>query len=139
LTLSSGEIWGATTTLGTLVGFFTNYFHRNTLIDIAPGNLVPTWSNGRAGTDSIAKRLDCSFISKDLLASVEFYRAWVELPFIFYHAPIILQLDLPLIYKAFPFKFNPLWTTDHDFIKLVQKLWSDPKYLQEVGRQRRLV
>jgi len=94
---------------------------------------VPTWRNGRVGTNSIAKRLDHSFISEDLLALVGDYRAWVEFPYISDHAPIILQLDLPLIYIAFPFKFNPLWITDQDFIKMVQKIWSDPMYLQETG------
>jgi hypothetical protein len=46
---------------------------------------------------------------------------------------------LPPLFKAFPFKFNPLWIKDQDFIKMVQKLWSDPLYLQETGKQRRLV
>ena len=67
------------------------------------------------------------------------YRAWVEFPYISDHAPIVLQLDSSSSFKAFPFKFNPLWSTDQDFIEMVQKLWSDPKYLLEVGRQRRLV
>jgi endonuclease/exonuclease/phosphatase family metal-dependent hydrolase len=88
LTLSSGEIWGGASSLGTLASFFTNYFHRNKLIDIVPGKLVPTWRNGRVGANSIAKRLDRSFISEDLLASVGVYRAWVEFPYISDHAPI---------------------------------------------------
>jgi len=46
LTLSSGDIWGGSTTLGTLASFFTDYFHKNKMIDIVPGTLVPTWRNG---------------------------------------------------------------------------------------------
>lgn len=103
LTLSSREIWGGTNTLGTLTSFFTNYFHKNKLIDIVPETLVPTWRNDRAGTESISKRLDRSLIYEDLLASVGVYRAWVEFSYIFYHAPIVLQLDSSSSFKAFPF------------------------------------
>jgi hypothetical protein len=67
LTLSSGEIWGGASSLGSLASFFNTYFHKNKLIDIVPGKVVPTWRNGRAGADFIAKRLDRSFLSEDLL------------------------------------------------------------------------
>jgi hypothetical protein len=139
LTLSSGEIWGGIHTLGTLASFFINYFHRNKLIDIVPGTLMPTWRNGRAGTEAISKRLDRALISEDLLSSVGVYRAWVEFPYISDHAPIVLQLDSTLTFKAFPFKFNPLWSKENLFVEFVQKIWRDPKFLVENGRQRRLV
>jgi hypothetical protein len=48
------------------------------------------------------------------------------IPFISDHAPILLQLDLPPLFKAFPFKFNPLWIKEQGFILMVQKLWNDP-------------
>jgi exonuclease III len=109
LTLSSGEIWGGARSSGSLEGYFKTFFQSNRLIDIAPGKLVPTWRNSRAGTEYIAKRLDRTLISEDLLDSVGIYRSWVEYPFISDHAPIILQLELLPSFKTFPFKLNPLW------------------------------
>jgi hypothetical protein len=79
------------------------------------------------------------FLSEDLVDTVGIYRAWVEYPFISDHALILLQLDLPPLYKAYPFKFNPLWTKENEFILMVQKLWKDPKYLKETGKQKHLV
>jgi hypothetical protein len=55
---------------------------------------MPTWRNGRAEADFIAKRLDRSFFSEDITDTVGIYRAWVEYPFIYDHALILLQLDL---------------------------------------------
>ena len=89
--------------------------------------------------DFIAKRLDISFLSEDLIDTVGIYRAWVEYPFISDHAPILRQLDIPPIFKAFPFKFNPLWIKEKGFILMVQKLWNDPKYLMETIKQNLLV
>jgi hypothetical protein len=115
-------------------GFFKTFFQSNRLIDIVLGKLVPTWRNSRSGTEYIAKRLDRTFIYEDLLVSVGIYRSWVEYPFISDHAPIILQLELPPLFKAYPFKLNPLWILDRSFSELVHKLWNDPKYLGERGK-----
>jgi hypothetical protein len=122
-----------------MANFFNTYFHKNKLIDIVPGKVVPTWRNGRAGADFIAKRLDRTFLSEDIVDIVGIYRAWVEYPFISDHALILLQLDLPPLYKAYPFKFNPMWTKENDFIMMVKKMWNEPKYLKETGKQKRLV
>jgi hypothetical protein len=108
--------------LGSLASYFNTYFHKNKLIDIIPGKVVPTWRNGRAGAYFIAKRLDITFLSKDLIDTVGIYRAWVEYPFISNHALVLLQLDLPPLFKAFLFKFNPLWIKEQGFILMVQKL-----------------
>jgi len=62
LTLSSGEIWGGSSSLGPLAIFFKAYFQNNNLIDIEPRKVVPTRRNDRPGEDLIAKRLDKFFI-----------------------------------------------------------------------------
>jgi hypothetical protein len=139
LTLSSGEIWGGSSIMGPLAGFFKAYFQNNNLIDIEPGKVVPTWRNGRSGADLIAKRLDRFFISEELLSMVGIYRSWVEYPFISDHAPVLLQLEITPLFKAYPFKLNSQWLLDQDFIDMVQNLWNDPKFLCEGGKQRRLV
>jgi hypothetical protein len=43
------------------------------------------------------------------------------------------------IYKAYPFKLNPQWILEQDFVVMVQELWNDPKYLEEDGKQKRLI
>jgi hypothetical protein len=92
LNLSTGEIWGGSTSLGSLDGFFKYLFLNNKLIDIVPGKVVSTWQNDRSGVDYIANRLDRTFISEYFLDTVGIYRSWVEYPFTSYHALVLLQL-----------------------------------------------
>jgi hypothetical protein len=47
-----------------LAGFFRNLFGKNSLVDVQPAELVPTWRNGRIGTHGIQKRLDRVYVSK---------------------------------------------------------------------------
>jgi hypothetical protein len=52
-----------------LAGFFNNLFQAHSLVDISPDELVPTWRNGRSGTEAISKRLDQVLLSEDLETS----------------------------------------------------------------------
>jgi hypothetical protein len=101
--------------------------------------VVPTWRNGRSGQEAIARRLDRCMVSEGLLAAVGLSRSWVEYPFISDHAPILLQLEIPPIYKAYPFKLNANWLQDKDYVALVHKVWKDPRFLTEGDKQCRLV
>jgi hypothetical protein len=139
LTLSSGETWGGSASAGSLDGFFKALFQNKNLIDIEPGKVVPTWRNGRSGSDAIWKRLDRFLVSEDLLSSVGLYRSWVEYPFVSDHAPMIIQLEISPLFKAYPFKFNSQWLVDQNFTVLVHNLWTDPKFLGESGKQKRMV
>ena len=139
LTLSSGEIWGGVRNLDCLGGFSKNFFLGLGLIDILPGKIVLNWWNNRASTELIAKRLHRDFIFEDLLASVDIFRYWVEYPYISYHAPILLQLDILTTHLSFHFKMNPFWIQDLSFEILVKQVWNDPKYLGETGKQHRLI
>ena len=139
LIMKASEMWGNRTNLGSLTTFFINLFNNNKLIDIQPGKLVPMWRNGRLGDAFIVKRLDCFLLSEDLVLSTGIFRSWVEYPFIYDHTPIFLQLDLPPVYKAIPFKFNPVWKNDKEFYTLVHNLWNDPLYLWEPDKHKRLV
>jgi hypothetical protein len=111
---------------------------KNLLIS-SPGKVVPTWRNGRSGSDAIWKRLDRFLVSEDLLSSVGLYRSWVEYPFVSDHAPVLLQLEISPLFKAYPFKFNSQWLLDQNFSDLVHKLWTDPKFIGESGKQKRIV
>ena len=106
LTVSTEEVWGRSVNLGPQAGFFRALFQAHKLIDVHPDKIVPTWRNGRLGTDSIAKRLDKFLVSEDILLSVGLYRSWVEYPFVLDHAHVILQLENTPLFKAYPFKFN---------------------------------
>jgi hypothetical protein len=119
--------------------FYREIFSSNNLIDVKPAKLVPTWRNGRVGLDSIARRLDRFCVSEDLLTASGLYSSWVEFPYISDHAPIILQLETLSIYKIHPFKFNPHWISEAGFVELVIKVWNDPRFLTESGKQRRLI
>jgi hypothetical protein len=55
------------------------------------------------------------------------------------HAPVLLQLDVTPLYKAYPFKFNSNWLMEQDFEDLVLALWNDQKFLTESNKQNRLV
>jgi exonuclease III len=90
ITISPDEVWGGTSSTGSMAGYFKVLFQSKNLIDIQPDKLVPTWRNGRTGTQAITKRLDRCYISEDLLTSVGIYRSWVEYPFISDHAPVLL-------------------------------------------------
>jgi hypothetical protein len=72
LTLSSDEIWGGNVLLGNLALFFNNLFLTKKLIDVVPGKRVPTWRNGRSGTQFVAKRLDRHYCRKTLLRRLVF-------------------------------------------------------------------
>jgi hypothetical protein len=54
-TVSVGEVWGDTTHMDPLEGYFKGIFQKNRLVDILPANVVPTWRNGRNGVKESQK------------------------------------------------------------------------------------
>jgi hypothetical protein len=48
-------------------------------------------------------------------------------------------LDLPPTYKIYPFKFNAQWLNDKEFVDIVIKVWNDPVFLTEGGKQNRII
>jgi hypothetical protein len=70
---------------------------------------------------------------------VGFSRSWVEYSILSDHAPVLLQLEIPPIYKAYPFKLNAHWLHDEDYVALVHKIWKDPCFLSEGDKQCRIV
>jgi hypothetical protein len=139
ITLSAEEVWGSTNFSVSMADHLKAVFKSKNLVDIRPDRMVPTWRNGRQGSQAIAKRLDRCLISESLIISKDYYRSWVEYPFISDHVPIVFQMDIVPVNKIYPFKFNPSWLLDVDFKSLVYLVWKDNKYLSEEGSQRRLV
>jgi endonuclease/exonuclease/phosphatase family metal-dependent hydrolase len=90
-TTSSAKDWGHNALQDSLVGFFKSLFFKNSLVDVAPTEIVPTWRNDRARIDSISKRLDMIYIAEDILATTQRFRTWVHYPFLSDHAPVFLK------------------------------------------------
>jgi endonuclease/exonuclease/phosphatase family metal-dependent hydrolase len=127
-TLNADEVWGGTTLQDQAAAHLRAIFLRNKLVDILPTVTVPTWRNGRAGLESISKRLDRVFISEDLLQHSGRYRSWVAYPFLSDHAPVFLQLDTSIHRSTYPFKFNPAWLQDPYFSRLVTEVWTNQTF-----------
>jgi hypothetical protein len=105
--------------LDPLAIFFKEIFLKNHLVDILPADVVPTWRNGRIGEDEISKRLDRVYVSEDLISSTVRYRSWVDYPFVFDHAHVLLQLGFNSTIVAHPFKLNPAWLREDTFVSIV--------------------
>jgi hypothetical protein len=95
--ISAEEIWGDTTRLDPLAGYFKGMLQESGLVDIVPNEVVPTWRNGRSGRDEITKILDRVIMSEDMVTSVGRHRSWVDYPYISDHAPIFYRLTTYLI------------------------------------------
>jgi hypothetical protein len=108
-------------------------------MDILPNVVVPTWRNGILGTYNILKRIDRVFIESDFLRTLGRYRSWVTYPYIFDHAPVLLQLDGNNHTKSYPFKLNMMWMIEDEFSRIVHAVWKDQIFLQEPRLQQRLV
>jgi hypothetical protein len=101
--------------------------------------VVPTRRNGKTRVEEIAKRLDKSYVSEDLISSSVRYTSWVDYPYISDHAPVLLQLGNSILIVAHSFKLNLAWLREDTFATLVQEVWYDYQFQQEEGAQRRLV
>jgi hypothetical protein len=108
-------------------------------VDLLLDVVAPTWRNGRAGVDSIAKRLDRILVSENLLSEAGRYRSWVEYPFISDHAPVIAQFEFQQFPLAYPFKLNPSWLAEEEFSAIVKEVWLDLGFLVESDFQHRFV
>jgi hypothetical protein len=125
LTTRPLEIWGEKAISDPLMSFFKQLFYKNSLTDLEPAELLPTWRNGRQGAASISKRLDRFLISEEVLSPSRSYRAWVNLPYLSDHAAICLQIALGRYGARQPFIFNPLWLKEDSFNFLVRSTWAD--------------
>jgi hypothetical protein len=57
-TLSLREVWGSNPREDRHKGFFLSFLEAESLVDLEPVKLSPTWRNFRMGIDVVAKRLD---------------------------------------------------------------------------------
>lgn len=137
-TTSIEEVWGEGALPDPLVAYFRTFFGKNNLVDVQPTELVPTWHNGRIGTQTIQKHLDRMYVSEALLVDYVRYRSWVIHPFFSDNAPIIFQLEHRDIHVAFPFKFNPAISNEATIGEIVRTEWRSIPGSGVLGAQHRL-
>jgi hypothetical protein len=130
---------GIVSTDGLFGRLLQSLFQKNGLVDVAPTKKVATWRNGRLGDACISKRLDRFLIAESLISSVQKFRTWVEYPYLSDHAPVLMEFRSCFATVASPFKLNPEWLKDDSFVNIVRQVWNDPRHLNTVGAQRRLV
>jgi hypothetical protein len=63
-TLSLREIWGPNPREDRHKGFFLSFLEEESLVNLEPVKLSPTWRNFRTRIDVVAKRLDCTSLSR---------------------------------------------------------------------------
>ena len=133
LTTSPKEMWGEKASIDPLLRFFNHIFYKNSLVDMKPAELLPTWTNWRLGPAGIAKRLDQFLIAEELLLPSYNVQALVNLPFLSAHAPICLQIGDGRFDAGQPFKFNPQWLREDSFNSLIRLPWVSPGSVRVVS------
>jgi hypothetical protein len=63
ITLLDEEVWGSTNFSVSLEDQLKYIFNSKNLVDIRSDRMVPTWRNGRQGSQAISKRLDRCIIA----------------------------------------------------------------------------
>jgi len=123
LSLGAAEIWGPKAIPDSQADFFVGAFARSGLADIAPDRLNGTWRNRRTGENRVAKRLERFLLDERLIDTLHFARQWVESGGISDHSPIMIEISGGTPKPPSPFKFNPGWMQDEEYIKLVNYVW----------------
>jgi hypothetical protein len=139
LMTSAREVWGSRSRIDLLSDYFKVLFQSSSLVDVEPVSISPTWKNGRCGEKYVAKILDHFLMSEELIASFDRYRSWVVKYAISDHLPIVLELSNSMENIKYPFKFNPVWLEDLDFVEMVKSHWLSISDCEEISPMRRLV
>jgi hypothetical protein len=123
-TVSTREIWGINARSDPLAAYVNQLIQDEGLIDLEPVNLLPTWRNGRGTYDSVSKRLDRFLISDSLVDSRLCFISWVVNVKISDHMLVVFQMELLQKRQKYPFKFNPVWLNDPEFVTFVRSSWN---------------
>ena len=96
------------------------------LMDVKPSIGKYSWNNKRIGPGHIVARLD-RFLVQDTFLLLGLNLSSKILPFVgSYHKPILLEMVKDKNLGPIPFKFNPMWATQPEFLKIVADSWSPP-------------
>jgi len=92
--------------------------------DVPPSKGLYTWNKKRVGTGHIVAKLDWFLLSISFLPhldkSYSLILPWEGSD----HRPISLVFESQKIWGPTPFRFNPLWMDQTDFISSISQVWN---------------
>lgn len=91
LTLNSNECWGYCRHLNTLAESFKIELLNHNIIDIAPREMRPTWTNDRTGRDYIAKQIDRVLVHASVIDFLGMPSLPIENIMVSDHRPIVFS------------------------------------------------
>jgi hypothetical protein len=93
------------------------------LFDVEPIEMKPTWRNKRIRDERIAKTLDRFLVSEPLLDDTIRIRQRVSSGGESDHFPVLLEMASAEKQPPIPFKLNPGWLEEEDFVNMVKDQW----------------
>ncbi|XP_052173286.1 uncharacterized protein LOC127788729 [Diospyros lotus] len=103
---------------------FADFLNRASLQDLSFSGPLLTWSNRRAGSDSIFRKLDRVLVNDGWLAHFDYSSASFLLPGISDHSPMIVSLQNNQDRRGGPFRFNNHLVDHPSFAQTVQSGWA---------------
>lgn len=126
LTLHSSEKRGGSAVRDPATEWAEDLMQDWDLLDIKPSSGEYSWTNKRIGPSHIAARLDRFFIQSSYLLLRLEPRMHILACSTSDHKPIKLDLLAHLDLGPIPFRFNPLWVKEPNFMQIVKECWSQP-------------
>ncbi|XP_026439650.1 uncharacterized protein LOC113338440 [Papaver somniferum] len=111
--------------LSTALNDFNDWIYNCGLIQAPKSGLQLSWSNGRCGRKRILCNLDRAFYNLQWLNKYSGWKYNVSSRGISYHSFLVgsnIEISKP---KNSPFKFQTMWTTHPEFLKLVLDSWNE--------------
>jgi len=105
---------------------FTSFIDNDKLLDILPKSGNFTWNNRRGGDRMIASRLDRFLISENIIMEGIAVESDILLSRGSDHWPVSLIVEVQGTPRNKPFRFEKFWLEHPNFIKMVEKWWSEP-------------
>lgn len=115
------EIWGQVARVNPLTNFFIQRLEDNGLLDVESIKLQPTWRKKWVGAKRNAKRLDKFIISKGILNDYFGIREWIGSGGDSDHFHIFLEMSKVGNKPPSPFKYNPSWLEEKEFVTLLKE------------------
>ncbi|KAH7835784.1 hypothetical protein Vadar_029843 [Vaccinium darrowii] len=103
---------------------FNNFISDSGLIDLDFNGINYTWSNKRAGDNSIRERIDKALANTEWRLKFPYAQVFHEPICGSDHAPIVLNCYVPLKNVKKVFKFESMWTTSPDCHEVISNNWS---------------
>eukprot|EP00253_Pinus_taeda_P006944 PITA_06944 len=124
-TLNSNECWGHCRHFDSLADSIKLDLLNNNMVDVVPGETVPTWSNGQSDQAYIAKRIDRFLVYNNIIDVLGMPHSSVENILVSDHRPIMLTWPPSGVKMGFPFKFNHTYLHEPTFNELIINVWKE--------------